>query len=314
MQEVVAYLRPDPVPALPMLDGKSFLFWGAKQAKSGCKLSLADASKTLASLRDMYCDPEGVDGDPEHADDGEDGAVDAPEGDGEEPKSELDKLIEEAAEEDLSLGIGGEEAADGDTICLLEDLSGLAGEGNLDPEGPVSGAPASSSGVPSSAAVEVPPVPPPPEPVLPPPEPAAKKLRVQVGALACCEVTGGSISFYAKGVFEAVCKNKLHGNCVASRSVSKIIDAKLGRPKGGRPLGVLLAWLAKHDCSTKSEHWSIENFTAPYAERVLFRLGLQDTADGQELLKHERDHTAGEDIEPSDADVWEYFPKGSCIK
>ena len=71
------------------------------------------------------------------------------------------------------------------------------------------------------------------------------------------------MSFYSKGVFEAVCKNKLHGSCVASRTVSKIVDPELGRPRGGRPLGVLAAWLSKHGCSSKSEHWDVENFTAP---------------------------------------------------
>ena len=118
------------------------------------------------------------------------------------------------------------------------------------------------------------------------------------------------MSYYSKGVFEAVCKNKLHGNCVVSRTVSQVVDPQLGRPRGGRPLGIMAAWLSKHTCRSKSENWKLENFSAPSEERHLFRLGLQDSEGGKSLLSHERDLLPGEDIEPPDGDLWEYLPRG----
>ena len=133
---------------------------------------------------------------------------------------------------------------------------------------------------------------------------------MRIGALASCEVTGGCVSFYQKGVFEAVCKNKSHGSCVASRTVSEIVDPMLGRPKGGRPLGTLLSWLAKHDCLTKEQHWNVENFMASHDERLLFRLGLQNSEAGVALLSHERRQEPGENIEPLDTEIWEYLPRG----
>ena len=48
----------------------------------------------------------------------------------------------------------------------------------------------------------------------------------------------------------------------------------------------------------------------PSEERLIFRLGLQDSANGQALLSHEREQLPGEDIEPPDADLWEYLPSG----
>ena len=71
----------------------------------------------------------------------------------------------------------------------------------------------------------------------------------------------------------------------------------------------MLAWLSKHACSTKSEHWSFENFTALPEERYIFRLGLQDSEDGRALFSLEREQFPGEDIGPPDADLWEYWPR-----
>ena len=123
------------------------------------------------------------------------------------------------------------------------------------------------------------------------------------------EVEGGYISYYSKGVFEAVCKT--HASCVVSRTVSKVTDQVLGRPRGGRPLGVMASWLSKHSCATKEEHWRYEHFSASYDERLLFRPSLQDSEEGRMLLSHERAQLDGEDIEPIDADLWEYMPRES---
>ena len=316
-QEVVEYLRPDPVPALPMFDGQAFKFWGLKDAK--CKVDLGEVSKAVSSICDMYADPEDVDG---GSGDGvigdcEDGVVDEYEGDAEEPKSELDKLLDEVADEDLNLG-GAEDdndsASDDAAVDLLKDLSGSGADGSAATGSAdvVCGGAASSSGASSSGSGAAAAAAPAPASIPPPAsdEQPSKKGRMHVGALACCEVTGGYVSFYSKGVFEAVCKNKSHGSCVASRTVSQVVDPKLGRPRGGRPLGFLVSWLAKHDCSTKAEHWSIENFTARQDERFLCRLGLQDSPDGNALLSCEREQQAGESVEPSDEDIWEYLPRG----
>ena len=193
-------------------------------------------------------------------------------------------------------------------VNWLEGLTESAGAGSAELGPAVDGASASSSAASSSWQGDrsgQPPVPPPESS-----EPASKKPRSTIGALACCEVIGGYVSFYSKGVFEAVCKNQLHGSCVVSRSVSAIVDPNLGRPRGGRPLGVMLAWLAAHDCKTKSEHWAIEDFSFSQEERFVHRLGLQESEASKALLSHERKQIQDENVEPPDADLWEYMPRG----
>ena len=75
-------------------------------------------------------------------------------------------------------------------------------------------------------------------------------------------------------------------------------------------MGVLVAWLAAHECSSKAEHWLPEKFTVPSEERFIYRLGLQESEAGKALLFHERKKTQDENVEPPDADLWEYMPRG----
>ena len=65
------------------------------------------------------------------------------------------------------------------------------------------------------------------------------------------EVRGGQIRYYAQGVFTATCTDTRHGRCVLTRS------ARPGRRTAqGRPLGLLLAWLAAGtSLDSKAEHW-----------------------------------------------------------
>ena len=130
-QEVVGYMRPDPVPARPMFNKKAWKFWGAKE--SCHKVDLKDVSEAMAAICDKYAGGESDAAGSEPAlaaGAGEDGLVDEYEDAGEEPKSELDKLVEQAAEEDLNLGVATGEHGDGGPIDLLKELSESAGDGS----------------------------------------------------------------------------------------------------------------------------------------------------------------------------------------
>ena len=154
-QEVVAYLRPNPVPALPMFAGQAFKFWGLKDAK--CKVDLGEVAKAVSSICDMYADPEHAEG---GSGDGvvgdcEDGAVDEYADDDEEPKSELDNILDDVAEEDLNLGGAKDDnGGAGDApVDLFKDLSELGADGSAatGSAGGVCGGAASSSGTSSGS-------------------------------------------------------------------------------------------------------------------------------------------------------------------
>lgn len=68
-------------------------------------------------------------------------------------------------------------------------------------------------------------------------------------------VPGGKVSLYTKTcIVEAVCNNASHGKCVLTRRMS---EDKRGRNLGqGRPIGLVMSWLAKGaGCTSKREHW-----------------------------------------------------------
>jgi hypothetical protein len=149
-----------------------------------------------------------------------------------------------------------------------------------------------------------PPAPPDPPP---PPEPPAKRLRgmgpprVVIGADCRLEVRGGVISYYSsKNTFEAKCNNPAHGSCVLSRKGSSASSSSTASIKGGRPLGILMAWLSVNDCATKEEHWQRENLYRPLLERQFERYEAMCMPGGLELAAFERDKLPGEDSEPED--------------
>ena len=317
-EEVVEHLKPSPVPALPLFGGKAYPIWSGKgrQTSDASKVDLEEVSKAMDRI--VECHEAGQAGSGDAAassvDVGElEGEVDAIEpgtddkGDSVEP-SELDKLIAEARDEDIANdddeSVGGVDAA-GDADDLLQDISsGLADGGNDDGEVPAGPSGSAGEGA-SSSSTDAPPLPPPAAPL----PKMGEASRTSTGALATVELEGGYIGYYQKGVFEAVCRK--HNSCVVSRTVSAKQDKSLGRPKGGRPLGVMAAWLSKHsECASKEDHWQYHNFLCGHDERMLHRLDLQGTAAGRRLLSFERPQSAVEPSpEPDDHDVWEYMPK-----
>ena len=79
-------------------------------------------------------------------------------------------------------------------------------------------------------------------------------------------VPGGEIRYYAtKDQFVAYCCNKCHGKCELTRGAKKTSKAK------GRPLALMMVWLSKHYCATKSDHWKD---WPSYADRVQARSEL----------------------------------------
>ena len=280
--EVTEHLRPSPVPALPMFGASATIFWSGEKSKaSTVSIDMAEVAKIAdnivkahaAGSDDMAAGAEtgAMDEEVDVTEHGVDG--------NDEPTSELDKLVEEAREE-KALEAGGDDVELAGITCddgdLLQDIAVVAapasaGDGT---PGPIDcdSLPAREST--SSSSTDLAPMPPPPTP---PPEHhrvrGAAARRSAIGALASVEVDGGFIAYYSKGVFEANCKT--HDSCVVSRTVSNLTDRSLGRPRGGRPLGVMVAWLSKHRCATKADHWDYPNFCVPHEERLLARLSLQ---------------------------------------
>lgn len=137
-----------------------------------------------------------------------------------------------------------------------------------------------------------------------PPPPAVVVHRgAGKGARSSATVTficpGGSVSFYnSKHAFEAVCDNRSHGRCVATRSCSGRGTGEGGFPRSGRPVGFLAAWLgAGQGVETKADHWRL--FDQPLAERVRVRGCIADTPSGRQLLACERPRAEGEPDEPT---------------
>lgn len=138
--------------------------------------------------------------------------------------------------------------------------------------------------------------PPPPAPPLPHPDrDGGRRGRGE----AMVVFPHGKISFYAsKNVMEATCRVPSHGKCVLTRTVR----CRQGTeehlvPKGGRPLGMLAAWLLKAGAAeTKEAHWAFVR--APLAERVAAREYIKQAEHGPELLAMEREQKPTEPEEP----------------
>ena len=111
------------------------------------------------------------------------------------------------------------------------------------------------------------------------------------------QVPGGKLSYYSKGsFFQAICSNPAHKpRCVLSRS------AEEGRkPSQGRPVGLLLGWLAKGEhLPNKEAHWMRDNWPSQ-AERLEYRLGLPVLEGGADLLLCEREKRPDEPEEPEE--------------
>jgi hypothetical protein len=109
-------------------------------------------------------------------------------------------------------------------------------------------------------------------------------------------VPGGRISFYLnKSDFEAVCANKAHGcgkRCVVTRRNTAYVvrGGYEGPPVGGRPLGLLVAWLARSEiCHTKDLHRAaISDIEESFAVRFNARRSVQTLEGFATLVAFER--------------------------
>eukprot|EP00971_Amphidinium_carterae_P224126 4447366-Amphidinium_carterae.1 len=117
-------------------------------------------------------------------------------------------------------------------------------------------------------------------------------------ALAEVRLPSGRIAYHeTKESFEAVCSR--HPGCTLSRTCKpRRGQNSAGFPKGGRPLGLLAAWLAC-DCDSKATHRAraqLESLT--HDLRAAARYGLSEVDGGLALLSLEREQADGETSEP----------------
>lgn len=145
------------------------------------------------------------------------------------------------------------------------------------------------------------------EPPAPPEQPQRKRAAPRA-AEATVWLSGGRLCFYKKYEnFEAVCGNPAHGpNCIVRRTPNRKFAGEDGMPRGGRPPGMLAAWLSlAFACKTREEHkdkamWKEKFGSQRHRER--HREILSATEGGQKLLTFERrrDLISKEPEEPVD--------------
>eukprot|EP00971_Amphidinium_carterae_P349599 6491100-Amphidinium_carterae.3 len=119
-------------------------------------------------------------------------------------------------------------------------------------------------------------------------------------AAACIVLPHGRIAYHvSKNSFEAVCTR--HKNCNLSRiaSARKRGTSARGFPLGGRPLGLLTAWLNDTDAATKEDHKSNARLRSyGSAARCAARAQVRAAVGGADLLSFERAKLSGEESEP----------------
>lgn len=209
--------------------------------------------------------------------------------DAESSEEEKESVVSEECPPDIEY----EEMCDADVAALFMSDA----EDEPAAEAPMAVEAASSSGGPPAAHAA------PPDPEVAPP-----LLRADSGprgfgmgqgrAAAIVFVDGGKLSLYEnRMIVEAVCRNPTHGKCVLTRS----LNASTGRRvEQGRPLGLMVAWLAKGaGLPSKAEHWSPEHWPS-FTERCTGRAALKALAmpDSVALLAAERAKRPGEASEP----------------
>ena len=115
------------------------------------------------------------------------------------------------------------------------------------------------------------------------------------------------MAFYSsKGVYEAMCNNIAHGRrCVLTRSNQAYAasSSHVGPPRGGRPIGFLMAWLFNGHVPSRVDLAS-ESMTIDQDLRMLCGAQLRGHPDGEGLLIRQRIRVPGEPHEP--LDVMEY--------
>lgn len=219
---------------------------------------------------------------------------------------------EQSADEAVAMDTGAEEFDDGglleEALAASEELC-LAAFGGADPDEEATTTNPETAPEPVLAgSSRDPPRPPPPpaaaaEPAVGAAEQPGEEAKPRRGADATVAMPGGTISFYrSKMAFEAVCDNKAHGRCVATRTArAKGGVGADGHPRCGRPLGFLAAWLARGEhVTTKTEHWS--EFGTSHEERVACRALFSGTPSGRLLLSREREAGPGEPAELASLD------------
>ena len=138
-----------------------------------------------------------------------------------------------------------------------------------------------------------------PDGEVPPPSPAEDPGFGRSRPPAVLFVHGGKLSLYtarAKVFATATCDNPRHGKCVLTKS----LEPSATDPAQGRPLGLLLAWLAKgSDQETKEAHWSPEVWpTLPQRRAARTAFAALTCSDAVALRTAERALRPGEDEEP----------------
>ena len=134
--------------------------------------------------------------------------------------------------------------------------------------------------------------PPPPPPRLERAESVASSQRERAEIVV--EVPGGKLTYYHKGeFFTATCNNLAHGKCILTRT------SRAGkRSAQGRPLGLLMGWLALgQDSDSKAAHFDRSRWPNHQA-RTDARERLSEMPGAEGLFAEERPQEPGEVGEP----------------
>lgn len=106
-------------------------------------------------------------------------------------------------------------------------------------------------------------------------------------ALATVHLATGTISYYERGDFLAVCKVDGHGRCTKTRKGESA--TAVGPTATGRPLGFLAAWLAHGSMyADKAEHYTALALTIPHDVRTAARAELSLHEGAMELFAFEK--------------------------
>ena len=113
--------------------------------------------------------------------------------------------------------------------------------------------------------------------------------------LASVDVPGGRLSYFANGNFQAECVVPDHKACILTRAGTKAVTAKKGRP-----LGLMMQWLACAGlCDTRADHWHEDCLLPSRERRRYFREELALVPGAEALFIHEKGWT------PEGGHLWE---------
>ena len=131
-------------------------------------------------------------------------------------------------------------------------------------------------------------------------ESSDEDMNIELRADASLRAPGGVVRWYQHNMcFTTTCEDPRHAvgptRCVLTRSSTQYAN-EAQRPHQGRPLGLIVGWLAL-DCDSKAEHWTRARWPDHIARGVA-RASIVGTRAGRRMLRRERPQRDDEDAEP----------------